>query len=102
MSLPTSSALNPAATAAAPPELPPGLRSMSHGLLVRPYTGFTDCQSARPTGMLVLPRITAPAAFTFAVAGASCCDTKPCHAATPQVVGSPCTLMDSLSVIGRP
>ena len=37
MSEPTSSALSPAAIAAAlPPLLPPGVRPRSHGLFVRP------------------------------------------------------------------
>ena len=37
MSLPSSSGVNPAATAAAaPPDEPPGVRVVSHGLLVVP------------------------------------------------------------------
>jgi len=45
-SLPSSSALKPAAIAAQlPPLLPPGVRDGSHGLRVRPYSGFQHCQS---------------------------------------------------------
>ena len=41
MSLPSSSDVNPAATAAAgPPDDPPGVLERSHGLLVVPYTGL--------------------------------------------------------------
>ena len=37
MSLPNSSGVNPAASAAAPPPVePPGVRVTSHGLFVRP------------------------------------------------------------------
>ncbi len=73
MSEPTSSALSPAAMAAAlPPLLPPGVRPRSHGLLVRPKIGLADCQSASMGGTLVLPRSTAPAARVRVVTGASC------------------------------
>jgi hypothetical protein len=41
MSLPSSSAVKPAATAAAaPPDEPPGVRVASHGLPVLPWMGF--------------------------------------------------------------
>ncbi len=103
MSLPTSRALRPAATAAAlPPLEPPGVRSRSQGLLVRPWMGLADCQSASMGGTFVLPRRTAPAALARATAGASCFETKSRHSGTPHVVGKPTTLNDSLIVMGRP
>ena len=40
-SLPRSNGVNPAASVADPPELPPGVRRASHGLSVRPYTGLS-------------------------------------------------------------
>src|SRR5262245_64508455 len=97
MSLPTSIALNPAAMAAAlPPLEPPGVRARSQGLFARPWIGLADCQSASMGGTFVLPRSTAPAARVRTTAGASCWDTKSRDAGTPQVVGSPATLNDSL------
>src|SRR5439155_14783970 len=103
MSLPTSSAQRPAASAAAPPPLePPGERPSSHGFTVRPKIALSDCQSASSGGTFVLPITTAPAARTRAVAGASCWETNADHSGTPHVVRSPATLIDSFSVIGRP
>ncbi len=76
MSEPTSSALSPAAMAAAlPPLLPPGVRARSHGLLVRPKIGLADCQSASIGGTLVLPSSTAPASRVRAAAAPSCAET---------------------------
>ena len=41
MSLPSSSGVSPAATAAAaPPDEPPAVREVSQGLLVTPYTSL--------------------------------------------------------------
>src|SRR5436190_11277557 len=103
MSLPTSSGVSPAASAAAPPPVdPPGVRAGSQGFTVRPKIGLSACQSARTGGTFVLPRTTAPAARTRVVAGASCSDTNPDHSGTPTVVRRPLTLIDSFNVIGRP
>src|SRR5262245_5596816 len=103
ISLPTSRALSPAAIAAALPPLdPPGVRPRSQGLFVRPWMGLADCQSASMGGTLVLPSRTAPAPRVHATAGASCWETKSRHSGTPQVVGRPVTLKDSLIVMGRP
>ena len=47
MSLPSSSGVSPAANAAAePPDEPPTLRVVSHGLFVVPKTGFDVWRSA--------------------------------------------------------
>src|SRR5690242_12875676 len=98
MTEPTSSALSPAAIAAAlPPLLPPGVRPTSQGLLVRPYTGFADCQSASIGGTFVLPSSTAPAPHMRLAAGASCWEMKAFQSGTPQQVWSPVTLIDSFS-----
>src|SRR3970040_2985391 len=64
MSLPNSSGARPAATAAAPPVLPPGERAWSHGVTARPQIGLFDCQSARKGGVFVVPVRTAPPAKT--------------------------------------
>src|SRR5437667_400624 len=103
MSLPTSSGVSPAASAAAPPPVdPPGVRAGSHGFTVRPKIGLSACQSARTGGTFVLPTMTAPALRTRVVAGASWSETKRDHSGTPTVVRRPVTLIDSFSVIGRP
>src|SRR5947209_7865527 len=103
MSLPTSSGVSPAASAAAPPPVdPPGVRAGSHGFTVRPKIGLSACQSARTGGTFVLPTTTAPALRTRVVAGASWSETKRDHSGTPTVVRGPVTLIASFSVIGRP
>ena len=72
MSLPSSSPVKPAAkAAAAPPDDPPGVRPVSQGLPVVPYTGLKLCQSASETGTLVLPNSTAPAACRRCTSNAS-------------------------------
>ena len=46
MSLPSSTGVSPEATAAAaPPDDPPTVRAVSHGLLVTPYTSLKVCRS---------------------------------------------------------
>src|SRR5438477_163982 len=54
------------------------------------------------SGMLVLPRITAPAALRRVTASASCIGCQPLNAGMPHVVGRPATLNASLTVIGKP
>ena len=62
MSLPSSSPVKPAASAAAAPlEEPPGVRPVSQGLPVVPWTGLKRRQSASETCTLRLPNSTAPA-----------------------------------------
>jgi hypothetical protein len=53
-------------------------------------------------GTLVFPSRTAPAAFKRSTAGASASARKPLKAGFPQVLGSPATSMDSLTVNGSP
>src|SRR4029077_8401238 len=62
MSLPSSRAVSPAATAAAaPPDDPPVVRPGSQGLLLVPKIGLDVAQSPASVGVFVLPKITAPA-----------------------------------------
>ena len=69
-SLPIPPAEQKAAMAAASPPLePPGVRSRSHGLLVRPSNKIVTFRSCiRNSGQLVLPRMIAPAARRRATA----------------------------------
>src|SRR5215467_14399782 len=67
-SVPTASGLTPARTAAA---LPPGLRSTFHGLRVTPLNGESVTPFQPNSGVVVLPKNTAPAARSRAGTGAS-------------------------------
>src|SRR3954453_5333018 len=90
MSLPNSSEVRPAASAAAePPDEPPGVRVRSHGLLVAPKRGLYAWRAAAIVGVLVLPKITAPAERRRLPAVASRCGTWSARNSAPQVVRSP-------------
>ena len=57
MSDPLSSAVSPAASAAAePPDDPPGVRAVSQGLFVVPKRSLEVWKSASITGTLLFPR----------------------------------------------
>ena len=61
-----SGAANAATAADEPPDEPPGMRSRSHGLRVGPYALFSVDEPIANSSMLVLPRITTPAALQLA------------------------------------
>jgi hypothetical protein len=62
----------PAATAAAaPPEEPPGVFAGFHGLRVMPVSGLSVTPFQPNSGVVVLPRSTAPCSRRRAVTGAS-------------------------------
>src|SRR5215218_10998967 len=89
--------------AAAPPEEPPGVRAVSHGLLVTPYSSLAVCpKSASMKATLVFPTIIAPARSSRRTTVASESATKSLKAGLPQVVCSLATLKLSLIVIGTP
>ena len=76
-SVPCASGIMPDDTAAAePPDEPAGLRSVFHGLRVAPNTGFTVLAPAANSGVLVLPRMIAPALRSRVTASASSVGTK--------------------------
>src|SRR5262245_30646615 len=71
-SVPTASGPIPDATAAAaPPEEPPGVFSLFHGLRVMPVSGLSVTPFQPNSGVVVLPSSTAPCSRSRAVAGAS-------------------------------
>ena len=71
-SVPTASGPMPAATAAAaPPEEPPGVFALFQGLRVMPVSGLSVTPFQPNSGVVVLPRSTAPCSRSRAVAGAS-------------------------------
>lgn len=101
-SLPCAIGTRPAATAAAaPPEEPPGVRPVSHGLRVTPLSSSVSAQ--RPSsGMRVTPRITAPAPRSRRTTSWSASATGVRTAADPFQVGSPATGVFSLTATGTP
>src|SRR5947209_8292473 len=71
-SVPTASGQIPASTATAlPPLLPPGVRSKFHGLRVTPVSGESVVGFQPNSGVVVLPKKTAPWVRNRAVDGAS-------------------------------
>src|SRR4051812_34728276 len=71
-SVPRLSGPAPSATAAAlPPLEPPAVRPGSYGLPVTPYTGLSVTPFQPNSGVVVLPRNTAPWSRIRATAGAS-------------------------------
>src|SRR5256885_16269619 len=66
-----------AATAAAdPPEEPPGMRSVSHGLRVAPKAEFSVELPMANSSIFSRPKMIAPAALSFSITVASYGDTK--------------------------
>ena len=72
MSEPSAATHSSAATAAAdPPDEPPGMREVSHGLVVIWKAEFSVELPMANSSMLIRPKTTAPAAFSFSVTVAS-------------------------------
>ena len=88
--------------AAAPPLEPPGLRSRSNGLLVRPYTSLLVSPDQVISGVLDLPSSIAPAALSRATRVASLSGMKSRRPMVPAVVTTPSVSRESLSVMGTP
>ncbi len=87
-SVPSPHAEPPAATiAASPPLLPPGVRSRSYGLFVRPWTGLSVSMPPPHGGQFVFPRRIAPASRSRATAVASVSGTVRARAGTPIAIG---------------
>ena len=103
MSVPISNEVSPAATAAAaPPDDPPGTRSAFHGFTVVPNIGLKAWTSPDQRGRFVLPNTIAPAAFSAATVGASCCGTCSASSVAPPVERMPAVWSASLIVIESP
>src|SRR5262249_45351105 len=102
-SVTSASGATPAATDAAPPALdPPGVFERSHGFLVTPVSGLSPTALVANSGVVVLPRMQAPAALTLSTAPASEGGTFPFIVRDPKVVGIPATFRLSFTVIGTP
>src|SRR5579872_2640054 len=102
-SVPIAAGTRPAATpATAPPEEPPGVSRLSHGLRVTPKRSFFVYPSSVNSGTFVFPIITAPAARNRATGSSSRSGVKSAKARLPQVAGMPATNMLSLTDRGTP
>lgn len=103
MSVPMWMGPYPAAAAAAAPALdPPGVRVVSQGLRDRWWKVETPDESMPYSGIVVLLKMTAPAARRRAAAGASSAAGMSSVAAVPCGTGVPRVAMFSLMVIGTP
>ena len=72
VSLPPASGTRPHASAtAAPPLEPPHVFVRSYGFSVRPKTSLKVCEPAPNSGVLVLPKVMAPAARSRSTSSAS-------------------------------
>ena len=91
-----------ASAAAAPPLLPPAVRSSAHGLRVAPNTGLTVCEPEPHSGTFVLPRLIAPAAAIRWTTSASRAGTLSANSGEPNVVRTPAVSARSLCATGRP
>jgi hypothetical protein len=102
-SLPCASGSIPDATAAAaPPDDPPGVRSVSQGLRTGPKRRGSDTGRIPNSGMLVLPTITNPASRSRRTRKASWPGTKSPKMSDPIVYGIPATGAVSFTAIGTP
>ena len=102
-SLPTPAADMPEAIAAASPPLePPGVRSKSHELLVRPYRRLSVSHAISSSGVFVTPRMMAPALRKRWTRGASLVATAPARSRVPDSILIPATSIELLMLIGTP
>src|SRR5450755_2258676 len=98
-----ASGASKAATAAdEPPDEPPGTRLRSQGLRDGPNAEFSVDEPIANSSMLVLPRMTTPAARSRAVIVASYGGCQPARIAEPHVVGISTVVKTSLSASGTP
>ena len=103
MSLPCASGVIPAATLdAAPPLDPPGVCASDHGLRVRPRRSLSVSRRKLKPGVLVRPRMMAPAAVQLVTTGLSAFATRSRNATIPLVVAQPAWSMFSFTVTGTP
>src|SRR5215468_8799270 len=93
----------PRTTAAtAPPEDPPGVLRVSHGLRVTPVSGLSVTAFHPNSGIVVLPMRIAPCSRRRATAGASCVEGSSDVSLDPNRAGMPATRMLSLMPTGTP
>src|SRR5258708_7843567 len=102
-SVPTCSGPNPAAPAApAPEDDPPVVYSVFHGLRVMPLSGQSPGDFQPNSVVVVLPTMTAPAAFRLVTRGASSGTGSLGVVRLPRRVGKPARSSRSFTVTGTP
>src|SRR5215210_2824771 len=102
-SLPCASGPRPAATAAAAPPLdPPGVLARFQGLNEGPNTRFPESPFQPNSGVLVLPSMTAPAAYNRSTTGASSSGIQPGSTNDPRAGRMPRVGVRSLIEVGIP
>ena len=93
----------PPAAAAAPPDEPPGGLAGSHGFLVMPVSGLSVTPFQPNSGVVVLPRRTAPCSLKRATSGASFShEPSSIVVNDPLLVDQPLVSTRSLIVVGMP
>src|SRR5579885_2431568 len=103
VSLPSAHGTSLAATAAAlPPEEPPGVRAVSHGLRAGPNALFSLDEPIANSSMFVLPTTTASAARRRSTTAASYGGTYSPSILDPAVERSPRVQMASFTATGTP
>ena len=102
-SVPMDTVQRPAATAAAAPPLePPGVRSVFQGLRQGSPNSFSVVPDWPNSGVLVLPSMIAPDAFTRSTTMESMSGTRSRNTADPIVVLTPLVNSRSLIEMGTP
>src|SRR5258708_4828214 len=102
-SVPTCNGPNPAAPAApAPDDDPPVVYSLFQGFRVIPVNGQSPGDFQPNSVVVVLPRMTAPAAFRLATRGASSGTGAEAVVRLPRRVGNPDKSSRSFTVTGTP
>ena len=103
VSLPIAAAARSAPTAAAdPPDDPPGTRERSHGFRVAKKAECSVDEPIANSSMLVLPRMTAPAASSRSITVASYGGTNRSRIFEPHVVRTPFVHSTSFTAVGTP
>src|SRR6516164_3835915 len=92
----------PATAAALPPDEPPELYPIFHGVLVGPKRRLSVIPLWPNSGVLVLPRTIAPASSSLSTAAALVLGTRSFTAREPMEVGTPATSSRSLIATGTP
>ena len=102
-SLPVARVHNPAARAApAPPLDPPGVRSVFQGLRQASPSRFSVVPERPNSGVLVFPRIIAPARRKRSTTTESRSGVRSLNNAEPEVVGIPLVISRSFTETGMP
>ncbi len=100
---PIARSTSPDATSAAlPEEEPPVIRVSSHGLRTGPVREVCDPPEKHRSSQTALPAMVAPAASMRLTTEASRVGTNPSTVADPFIIGTPATIVLSLTAAVRP